>query len=60
MKMPMSEFVLIVVGVAMFLVLFLAEPCGGAAEVQRLNNSTPIASLNSPRVFASRYLPVLR
>ena len=29
MKMPMSEFVLIVVGVAMFLILFLAEPCGG-------------------------------
>jgi hypothetical protein len=29
MKMPMSEFVLIVVGVAMFGILFLAEPCGG-------------------------------
>jgi hypothetical protein len=29
MKIPMSEFMLIVVGVAMFVVLFLAEPCGG-------------------------------
>ena len=28
MKMTMSEFVLIVVGVAMFGILFLAEPCG--------------------------------
>jgi hypothetical protein len=28
MKIPMSEFVLIVVGVAMFGILFLAEPCG--------------------------------
>ncbi len=27
MKMPMSEFVLIVVGVAMFGIVFLAEPC---------------------------------
>jgi len=53
MKMPVSEFVLIVVGVAMFLILFLAEPCRGAAEV-RLNNSTPMASLNGPWVFASR------
>jgi len=59
MKMPVSEFVLIVVGVAMFLILFLAEPCRGAAEV-RLNNSTPMASLNGPWVFASRCLSVLR
>ena len=60
MKMPMSEFVLIVVGVAMFGILFLAEPCGGAAESQRLRNSMPMASLNCPRVFASRCLSVLR
>jgi hypothetical protein len=29
MKIPMSEFVLIAVGVGMFVILFLAEPCGG-------------------------------
>jgi len=35
MKMPKSEFVLIVVGVAMIGISFLAEPCGKAAEAQQ-------------------------
>ena len=37
MKMPKSEFVLIVVGVAMIGISFLAEPCGKAAEAQQVS-----------------------
>ena len=47
MKMPMSEFVLIVVGVAMFGILFLAESCIASFGFVSTRAATMLAHLSS-------------